>query len=146
MDGKTVNHEDGLNGYAADLERSDDHNLGMLVHLLGMIGLIEPMLLGFIATLVMWLMTRKNSEFVDDHGKEALNFQISVFIYMMVGGVLVGLGILLTLGIGVIILLPLFILFGLVLWVVRLVSGIKAAMAANRGEFYRYPICIRFLQ
>jgi len=51
-----------------------------------------------------------------------------------------------TLGLGAVLMVPLAILGGLFLIVLRVVGGISAAVAASRGEFYRYPMCIRLIR
>ena len=81
--------------------------------------------------LIMWLIRKDESGFVDDHGREAVNFQISLVIYYVVAGLLS------TVCIG----------FALIpaIYVLGLVGMIAAARAANRGEYYRYPMCIRLL-
>lgn len=92
-------------------------------------------LLPVIPALVMWLIKRERSPFVDDHGREAVNFQISLVLYALVVVPIVGL---LTCGIG------------WVLWVavygLGIVGMILGAVAANKGEYFRYPACIRFLR
>ncbi len=80
------------------------------------------------APLVMWLARRERSLFVDDHGREVVNFSISFMVLHFVLGLT---------GIGVI--------FYPVLWVVGLVSIIRGAVAANRSEYFRYPLTIRFV-
>lgn len=87
-----------------------------------------------IPALVLWLVKRDQSPFVDDHGRESLNFQISLVLY---GMLILPLLTLLTCGVGVV--------GYIVLVVVGIIGMIQGAMAANRGEFYRYPATIRFL-
>lgn len=99
----------------------EDKQMAMFCHLGGIIG-------GFILPLVIWLMKKEESKFVDDQGKEALNFQITMILAHMTIG-------LITCGIGSLILLPL-----------GLVFCIMGATAANRGEYYRYPMNIRFIK
>lgn len=84
-----------------------------------------------IPALVMWQIKKDQSPFLDDHGKEAVNFQISVLIYGLCSGLLmlVGIGFLL---------LP-------VVYVLGIVGMILGAVAANRGEYFRYPACIRLI-
>jgi uncharacterized Tic20 family protein len=81
--------------------------------------------------LVLWLARKDQSEFLDDHGREAINFQISMLLFTIASGVLV------LCGIGII-LLPVFIILGLVMPIVM-------AVKSNRGEYVRYPMTIRFL-
>lgn len=84
-----------------------------------------------IPALVMWLIKRDRSPFVDDHGREAVNFQISLVLYTLLSGLLVLCGIS-------------FILMAAV-HVLGIVGMILASIAANKGEYYRYPACIRFI-
>jgi uncharacterized Tic20 family protein len=88
-----------------------------------------------IPALVMWLIKRDRSPFVDDHGREAVNFQLSLVVYALA---VVPLLALLTCGAGA------FLWIGV--YVLGVVGMVLAAVAANRGEFYRYPACIRFLR
>ncbi len=83
--------------------------------------------------LVMWLFKRKKSPFIDDHGKEAINFQITMVVYSLA----IGLAALATCGVGVVIFLPLL--------AYAMIFTVVAARAANRGEYYRYPACLRVL-
>jgi len=110
---------------------SKSRNLAMCCHLLSLIGYFS--LLGFVvAPLVLWLAKRHEDPFVDDQGRESVNFQITVFLLLVVSMVLT----LVAIGF---ILLPLIFLFHLVFTVI-------AAMRAHRGEAYRYPLVVRFLQ
>ena len=85
-----------------------------------------------LAPLIVWLLKREESPEIDAHGKEALNFQISMLIYNAIAAVfcIVLIGFLI---------LP-------VLWVLNAVFVIIAAIKASDGELYRYPLTIRFLQ
>ncbi len=85
-----------------------------------------------IPPLIVWLAKRDESPEIDAHGKEALNFQISMLIYNAVAAVfclvLVG------------------FVFLAILWVLNAVLVIVAAIQASDGKFYRYPMTIRFIQ
>ncbi len=116
-----------------DHASSDERTYAVFTHLAGLLSLADLSLLGLIATLIMWLVKKDQSPFLDDHGREAMNFQLSLLLY---AGALVLLAIP-TIGLSLILFLPLAIL--------RIFGCIKAAIAANRAEFYRYPMCIRFL-
>ena len=83
-----------------------------------------------IQALVLWLIRRNDSPFLDDHGREALHFQLSLVIYAIGFSVV-------TLGIGFLVAFPALIVLGVV-------GTIRAAKAANRGEYYRYPMTLRF--
>ena len=98
--------------------------MGMLAHLLGIFT-------SFVGPLVIWLIKKDESEFVDDQAKESLNFQLTLFIAHLVSGALwcVFVGMLTTSA----------------LVVVQIVFCIMGAMKANDGEYYRYPINIRII-
>lgn len=106
---------------------------------------------GVIGAGAIWLLKRRDSAFVAEHAREALNFNLSMLIYAAVacaiGVVLVGATVL-TLGIGAILTLPagLALLLAVaaiaVLW---LVCSIVAAVKAWNGERYRYPLALRLI-
>ncbi|MEX0819652.1 MAG: DUF4870 domain-containing protein [Pirellulaceae bacterium] len=104
---------------------NDERTFGMLSHLLGIFT-------GFIGPLVIWLIKKDESEFVDDQAKEALNFQLTVMIGQVIncGLMLVCIG---------------YFTF-LALLVLTVIFCVMATVAANKGERYRYPINIRFIQ
>jgi uncharacterized Tic20 family protein len=87
-----------------------------------------------IPSLVMWLIKRDRSPYIDDHGREAVNFQLSLVIYALLIVPLAGL---ITCGVGFVLWIPVYAL--------GIVGMILAAIAANKGQFYRYPATIRFL-
>lgn len=108
--------------------------MSMLAHMLSIVA-------GFIAPLVIWLIYRERSALVDYHGKEQLNFQISLVIYS-VGTYAVGMALaVVTWGIGLFMIFPL--MAGL--WIYAIVMMIIAGSAAGRGEYYRIPLNIRFI-
>lgn len=100
----------------------------MFCHLAALLGLVFPFgsLLG---PLVMWIWKKDVDPFVDAQGKEALNFQITVFI----AGVICGLLMFILIGI---------VLFGM-LMIAVLILTIIAGVKANEGEPYRYPLTWR---
>ncbi len=92
----------------------------------------------FIGPLVIWLMKKDTMPFVNDQGKEALNFAITVSI--VYAGLLV-----LTipsLGIGALLTVPLMLVVG----IGALVLAIMAALKANEGVAYRYPVALRLVK
>lgn len=105
--------------------------MGMLAHLSALAGFVIPFG-NIIGPLVIWLIKKDQSAFVDDQGKESLNFQITMMILYVLAGILV----ILVIGI---FLLPLLALISLILLIV-------AAVKANSGERYRYPFAIRLIQ
>ena len=82
--------------------------------------------------LIVWLAKRDDSPEIDAHGKESLNFQISMLIYNVIAAVFC----LVLIGFA----------FLAVLWVLNAVFVIVASIQASDGKFYRYPITIRFIQ
>jgi uncharacterized Tic20 family protein len=106
-----------------------DRNFGLAIHLSPLAGLLTPITLPLVlAPLILWLVRREHSVFVDDHGREAVNFGISfILLHVILGITIIG-----------IILIP-------VLWVVAIVNVIRAAIAASRSEYFRYPMTIRFI-
>lgn len=103
---------------------TDSRNLAMLAQLLGIFT-------GFLGPLIIYLMNAKKDPFVRHHASEALNFQITYFIAVMVSV----LAMLLLIGF---LLLP-------VVFVAGLVFQIQGAVAANRGEWWRFPVNIRMV-
>jgi len=87
---------------------------------------------GLIAALIMWLTRKDQSPFVADHGREAINFHVSLILYTILGFALLpvcGLGIAVWVAEGVL----------------TVVGVILASIAAHEGRFYRYPMCIRLV-
>ncbi|MDO4263734.1 MAG: DUF4870 domain-containing protein [Deinococcus sp.] len=141
-----------------------DRTPAMLIHLSPLLGLLLPALGNLLGPLAAWLVYRDRSHVLDDQGKEALNFQISMWIYSTVGlllllglaglgfmgglaGVaagsdaLAGLGILS--GIGLTFLL---ILGSVFFYVIPTIFMILAVMSVSDGRPYRYPFTLRLLR
>ena len=93
---------------------------------------------GAVAALAVWMLVRDKSSFAAEHAKEAVNFNLSMFIYAALAVVLV----IFTLGIGLIVALPVWVVLALV-WVV---CTLIAAFKAYDGQTYRYPITIRLFK
>ena len=93
---------------------------------------------GAVAAFVVWMLVRDRSAFAADHAREAINFNISMFLYACIAVVLV----IFTLGIGIIVALPVWIVLGL-MW---LVCSLIAAFKAYDGNTYRYPLTIRLFK
>ncbi|HTF58657.1 MAG TPA: DUF4870 domain-containing protein [Actinomycetes bacterium] len=102
---------------------------GMLAHLLSFVA--AYLALGFVAPLVVLLVFGPRSAYVRAHAVESLNFNLSWLLYAIVGGIL------LIIGIGVLILIALGIAY--------VVLVIIASVQANNGQFFRYPLTIRFI-
>jgi uncharacterized Tic20 family protein len=92
----------------------------------------------FLGPLIIWLVKKDTMPFVDDQGKEALNFNITIAIV----GVALLLLTLMTLGLGVLLAMPI----GVVVGVAWLVFTILAAIRANEGVRYRYPFTLRLIK
>jgi uncharacterized Tic20 family protein len=99
--------------------------MAMLAHLLGIFTY-------FLGPLIIWLVKKEQSRFVDDQAKEALNFQIFAIILHVACAVTICLG-------------PVFVLLQVSISLTRLVLGILATMKANEGVAYRYPLNLRLL-
>lgn len=98
-------------------------HLSAFVMFLGIPALVGP--------LVAWLIKR-DDPYVEHHAKEALNFNISFFIYGVVAGALI-------LALVGLLLLPIV----LVTW---FVLAIRASIKASAGEYYRYPMTLRLVR
>ena len=85
---------------------------------------------GMVIPIAMWLYARDHDPFVDEHGKEIVNFIISHFIYSVVVAILC------------------FVLVGFILipllLILVLLAPIFGAIAASKGQSFRYPLTIRF--
>jgi hypothetical protein len=114
----------------ATLSEDQENNWAMWAHISTFCSMILP-LGNFIGPFVVYQLKKNESEFVADQAKEALNFQISLIIYMLISAVLI------------LIVIGFFLIFGLALF--GLIMVIVAGVKANQGEFYRYPMCIRLI-
>lgn len=109
----------------------DAKTFGMLCHLSALAGLVIPFG-SIIGPLVFWMLKRDQYEFVNQEGREALNFSISMVIYAVVASLLI------FVGIGLII-LPILLIFWLVMVII-------ATIKSSAGESYRYPLNIRLIK
>ncbi len=100
-----------------------------IMHLTQFAGYVVPYA-GMVIPIAMWLYGRDNNAFVDEHGKEVVNFIISYCIYSIVVVVLC----FVIIGF---ILLPFFLLLGLL-------APIFGAIAASKSQSFRYPLTFRF--
>jgi uncharacterized Tic20 family protein len=110
----------------------EERTWALAAHLSALVGYVMIPLGNIIAPLVIWLIQKDKMPFVDDQGKEALNFQISMSIYAIacVPFVFFLIGIPMLLAVGL----------------VGIVFLIVAAIKANEGIHYRYPLTIRFIR
>ncbi|MBG0828928.1 DUF4870 domain-containing protein [Planomonospora sp. ID67723] len=114
----------GSYGPPAPRPGSDDTTMAMVAHLLGL-------LTGFVGPLVVYLVKKDESPFAREQAAEALNFQLTLmiayFVSLLLAFALIGF-----------LLMP-------VIWIGSIIFMVVAAVAANRGERYRYPLNIRFV-
>jgi uncharacterized Tic20 family protein len=122
-------------GYS-QLSPSDERTWGLLAHVGALLAAFVA--LAFLGPLLVLLIQGNKSAFVRRHAIESLNFQITLLIALAAGIVLS----VVTLGLGLIIVLPV----GLVVGILALVWIIMAGIKANNGEDYRYPINIRLVK
>jgi uncharacterized Tic20 family protein len=104
---------------------SEDRTAAVLAHLLTLV-------CGFIAPLVIYLVKKDESQYVSEHAKESLNFQITLFIGYIIGFIT------LILLIGILILM--------FIGIIHLVLVIVATIRASENKMYRYPINIRIIK
>jgi uncharacterized protein len=102
----------------------------MLAHLLSFVA--AYLFLGFVAPLIVLLVFGPRSAYVRAHAVESLNFNLSWLLYGIVAVVLI------IIGIGILILIALGLAY--------LVLVVIASVRANNGEFFRYPLTIRFIR
>ena len=108
----------------------------MICHLAGLAGLVVPVVGCIIGPLIVWQIKKEEFPFVDEQGKEAVNFQISMSLYLLISAI---------------IWIPLsFVCIGVfipvAISIVDLVFLLIAAVKANDGHHYRYPLTIRFIK
>lgn len=112
-------------------KQKESQNFAMFCHLSALAGFIIPFG-NVIGPLIFWLIKKDEFPYVDQQGKEALNFQITVLIAAIISSILtlifIGILMLLALAIGALVLI------------------ILASLAASKGEAYRYPFTIRFIK
>jgi len=122
------------------LPSDEDKTMALLCHLLALFT-------SFIGPLIIWLIKKDSSRFVDAHGRAILNFIISMFIYSMILVVLlICAGFLgaATQGVGLVLLCPIYLGL-LALGIFQLVVVIMRCVEAASGRFTPYPITINFI-
>ena len=120
----------------ADAEEKSARTWAMLCHLSALAGCVLPWFANLLAPLIVWLVKRNDHPLVDTHGKEALNFQISLLVYSLAGSAVLFVSV-----IGILLILP---FLGL-LYVANIVAVVMAAIRASEGKAVRYPLTLRFL-
>lgn len=104
----------------------------MAAHLVPFLGWMVPFAGNIVLPLIVWLLKREEHPFIDDQGKESVNFQITVTIAMAIAS------------------LTIFICIGVILaplvGLAAIVLQILAAIQANNGVPYRYPFTLRLVK
>jgi uncharacterized Tic20 family protein len=104
----------------------------VLCHASALLGFVLPGAGHILAPLIVWLVKRGDSTEVDEHGKESLNFQITMLIYSIVAGILC----LILIGFALL----------AILHVANVILVIVASLRASEGKLYRYPLSIRLIK
>ncbi|WNF36781.1 DUF4870 domain-containing protein [Bacillaceae bacterium IKA-2] len=102
----------------------DERTLAMLIYLISFFT-------AFIGPLIIWLLKKDESDFIDHHGREYFNFMISFTVYSIISAILI----LVALGVFMLIIL------GIAGFILTIVAAIKAL----DGEYYRFPFIFRIL-
>jgi len=123
--------QDIQNTNSTDNVPKEARSWGMVCHLVAFSGFIIPFG-NILGPLIVWAVKKDTHPFIDDQGKEAMNFQLSMTIALIVSFFLI------------------FVVVGFVLIVILcifvLVMIIVAAVRASEGIYYRYPLTIRFFK
>ena len=104
----------------------------VLAHATALAGFFVPWAGHIVGPLIVWLAKRTDSPEIDAHGKESLNFQLSMLIYSAIAWVLV----IVLIGVPILILLH----------ILNIIFVIIASIQASDGKLYRYPIAIRLIK
>ena len=107
---------------------SGDRNYAVWMHLSPLLAFLVVGPFAGVLPLILWLARRDKSPFTDDHGREVVNVSITgAFLFVI--GLITGIGVLVW-----------------IVWVViTLINLVRGATAAGNGEYFRYPMVIRFL-
>ncbi len=110
------------------LPEADEKTMGMLSHILGAVT-------SFIGPLVIWMIKKDESPFVNDQGKEALNFQITILIGYVAAMILAAIPVIQCIS----------FVFIPAISIASLIFGILGGIEANKGVAYRYPFALRLI-
>jgi len=113
--------------YPPSTPTSDERTLAVLAHILSIVPGI-----GIFGPLIIYLIRRDGPAFVTENAKESLNFQITVYVFYVIGWLLMWIGI------------GLLILGGL--WFVNLILVIVASVQVSENKIYRYPFNLRLIK
>ena len=104
----------------------------VLAHATALAGFLVPLAGHLVGPLIIWLAKREDSPEIDAHGKESLNFQISMLIWNAIAAILI----VLLIGIPILI----------VLHILNVIFVIIASIQASEGKLYRYPLALRLIK
>ena len=121
-----------------DLPDQETRKWAMLCHLGGLASLVLFPTANIILPLVIWRIKRDIDPYIDEQGREAVNFQITIFLYGVIVGVLVFLLKIILIG-------YLFIWLPTLVMIAQLGGSIVGGIRAHDGEKFRYPLILRFL-
>jgi uncharacterized Tic20 family protein len=119
---------------------SEQQTWRVLAHASALIQFFGPP--SVVGPLVVWLL-RRNDPLVEPHARAALNYQLTLLIYFVAGGIAAFVLLFTIVGIALSLLIVLFLLSLLVL---EVVFAILATMAASRGELYDYPMSLDLIK
>ena len=119
---------------------AESRNWAVAAHVTAVAGAVMGGIAAFVGPLVVWLI-RRDDPFAAEHARQALNFNLSVLFYLVVGGIASLVVAVLTLGLALIVLLPAMAVAFLGYFVV----SILGAVAASRGRSFRYPFALRLV-
>ena len=105
---------------------------GAITHAAALLGILLPMAL-VLGPMIIWMIKRNESAFLDAQGKEAGNFQLTIlvasFIFILLSGIA-----------------KVFFAVAAVLLAVGMIFGAIAALNIYKGKDYRYPFAVRLIK
>lgn len=126
------------------MTEQQEREYALFVHLSGLVGLLSiPSVLG---PLILWVIKKDASPFVDRHGRAAVNFHLSLLVYILVFVAVAVVLTVATLGLGLLLVIPLIIVGAIAVAILMVALPIIAGLKARDGQEYAYPITIRFLK
>ena len=113
------------------LQTAEEKQMGLFIHLSALaFALVFP--LGIVLPIVLWQTQKDKMPSLDAHGKMVTNWMISATIYGVVSFVLM------FVAVG--------FLTGLAVWLMAIIFPVIGGVKANNGEFWEYPLTIKFLK
>jgi uncharacterized protein len=109
-----------------------ERNWAMLCHLSGFASFLPIPFGGVVGPLICWLSRKDDSAWIDENGKAAMNFNLSILLYCILVAPLC----LIFIG---------FLLIGM-LMMLKVICIIIASIKASKGERFKYPLAIPFIQ